>query len=371
MLQSWLTLYHSRTLGSGDWQRALSTFGTADAVLSAPLSGLRAIGLDRESAQQLLQAGQADSPVRKQVDEDLAWQEAADNHHIVALPDADYPESLKQIANPPPVLYLRGQRCCLGDRQVALVGSRKASPYGREQAFSLARELAGRGITVTSGLAEGIDACAHRGALHAGGSTVAVLGNGIDVCFPGVNRELYEDIAATGLLISEFARGTPPKARQFPQRNRIISGLSLGVVVVEGTVRSGSLITARLAMEQNREVFAVPGSVRNPQSRGCHQLLREGAALAEQAGDVLETLELDGGPSPTADLFRVKAPPVLPAALQAVLDQIDDDPVPIDHLVQRTGLTLAELSRHLLQLEIRGRISRDASGYRRQSVSGG
>ncbi|MEX1196450.1 MAG: DNA-processing protein DprA [Pseudohongiellaceae bacterium] len=367
MLSHWLTLYHSRALAPGDWRRLLDRFGTPDAILGASADVLRAAAIAEGTAEAVLDAAAPGNPVREEVEADLEWLEQSPDHHLLTLADEGYPDLLKEIRPAPPVLYLVGQRERLCDRQIAVVGSRKSSPYGRDQAFELSAGLANCGITVTSGLAAGIDACAHRGALRAGGATVAVLGNGVDVVFPRSNRALYGQIREQGLLVSEFARGTPPRAEQFPRRNRIISGLSRGVVVVEGTVRSGSLITARLAMEQNREVLAVPGSVRNPQSRGCHQLLREGAGLAENAGDVLEQTGLAPDGTPAQDsLFRHAPPPVLPDSLQSVLGKITDDPVPIDQLVQRTGLTLSDLSRALLQLEIRGRISRNALGYCRQ-----
>jgi len=365
MLSSWLTLYHSFSLSPGDWPRLLKTFGSPDGVLGASATALRQAGLDPESSARLLAAPTPGSPVRKRVAEDLEWLAQDAGHHIVTLADEDYPDRLGEISAAPPLLYLDGQRACLGRPQVAVVGSRKASAYGHDQAFTLAAGLARQRVTVTSGLAQGIDASAHRGALQGGGTTVGVLGTGIDVVFPRANRRLHDRIREQGLLVSEFARGTPPRAEQFPRRNRIISGLSRGVVVVEGTVRSGSLITARLAMEQNREVFAVPGSVRNPQSRGCHQLLREGAMLAEGAADVLQQTGLahrTGAEQPA--LFRHAPPPALPEELQSVLNQIEDHPVPIDELVQRTGKSLSALSRALLQLEIRGRICRNALGYR-------
>lgn len=372
MLSHWLTLYHSRALTPGDWRRLLSRFDTPESILGATAAALRKAGIDEQAATSVLNAGRPGSPVQQDVDADLEWLERAPEHHLLTLEDDDYPRLLKEVRPVPAVLYLVGQREQLNDTQVAVVGSRKSSAYGRDQAFEFSAGLAAHGITVTSGLAAGIDACAHRGALRAGGGTVAVLGNGVDVVFPRVNRPLYEQVREQGLLVSEFARGSQPRADWFPRRNRIISGLARGVLVVEGSVRSGSLITARLAMEQNRDVLAVPGSVRNPQSRGCHQLLREGAALAEGVDDVLRQIGVAGAGEPVQDtLFRHAPPPVLSEPLQSVLKEIPDDPVPIDKLVQATGLTLSDLSRVLLELEIRGRISRNALGYRRQGFRSG
>ena len=199
----------------------------------------------------------------------------------MTLHDARYPELLKQIADPPSILFVQGDVSLLAKWQIALVGSRNPSASGRDTAYEFSRYLAQDGITINSGLAMGIDAASHQGALAAGGKTIAVIGTGLDRVYPAKHRELAHEIASTGAIVSEFALGTSPRAENFPRRNRIISGLSLGTVVVEAAVKSGSLITARMAMEQGREVFAIPGSIHNPLARGCHQLIRQGAKLVE------------------------------------------------------------------------------------------
>ena len=212
------------------------------------------------------------------------------HHHLVAFTDPRYPNSLRMLANRPVALYVAGNPQVLNDPQLSIVGSRNPTAAGRDTAFAFAESLAARGLAITSGLAEGIDSAAHRGALAAQGVTLAVLGNGLDGIYPRCNRCLSEEILFRGALISEFPLGTPPRRANFPQRNRIIGALSLGTLVVEAARRSGSLITARLAGDQNRELFAVPGSIHNPLSRGCHELIRQGAKLTETVADILSEL---------------------------------------------------------------------------------
>lgn len=370
MLTSWLRLFHLHALSPGEWQRLLERFGGPEPIADASTAELRSVGLDAETIDTLGRLTTPDERLTEKVESDLAWRDSSPSHHILTLADPEYPDLLRRISTPPPVLYLRGELAHLRPPSVALVGSRRASPYGREQATLLAHSLARNGVVVSSGLAAGIDACAHRGALRADRGTIAVLGNGVDVHFPPGNRKLQEQIAEQGLLLSEFARGTPPRASQFPRRNRIISGLGRGVVVVEGTLRSGSLITATQAGEQGREVMALPGSVRNPQSRGCHRLLRDGAMLVESAEDILGAVGLGAEASAQAGLPGIGAP-VLPPALQEVLENLEDHPISIERLIPRTGMTLSMLSRALVQLEIRGRVGRNADGYWRQRVRAG
>ncbi|MYM63746.1 DNA-processing protein DprA [Pseudomaricurvus sp. HS19] len=287
--------------------------------------------------------------------------------------DPGYPELLRQISQPPPLLYLLGNAALLESPQVAFVGSRRATRGGLHNSQEFARYLAAAGITITSGLALGIDAAAHRGALAASGATVAVLGTGIDCIYPRSNRQLAEEIvAAGGLLVSEFAPGTGPHAANFPRRNRVVSGLSLGVLVVEAALQSGSLITARLALEQNREVFAIPGSIHNPLSRGCHALLRDGATLVETAMDIAAGLQ---GWVPLAT--REKAPAAEAASdhglsgneLQ-VWQLLDEEPLSLDELAPALGLPVAELLGILMALEIRGLVLQEAgSACRAPGVS--
>jgi len=285
---------------------------------------------------------------------------------VLTLSDPDYPPLLRCITDAPTVLFLRGDPTCLSGALLAVVGSRHPTRPGEETARSFARALARQGLGVVSGLAVGIDAAAHRGALDAGGVTVAVAAHGPDSVYPPRHRELAERIAAGGALVSEFLPGTPPLREHFPRRNRVISGLSLGVLVVEAAVRSGSLITARLAGEQGREVFAIPGSIHNPMARGCHRLIRQGAKLVETVADLIEELGWREGPAaPSGRVDDAPAPlPELDADYVTVLDAMGYDPATVDVLVQRTGLTPQALSSMLLSLELRGIVDPlPGSGY--------
>lgn len=269
---------------------------------------------------------------------------------LLTLSDERYPRLLREIARPPLLIYVRGNVSALALPQIAVVGSRQSSPAGAATAADFAKVLAASGFAITSGLALGIDGAAHRGALVTG-VTIAVLGSGLDQIYPRQHRALADAIvAAGGALVSEFSLGTPPLAKNFPRRNRVISGLSLGVVVVEAAPRSGSLITARLAMEQGREVFAIPGSIHNPQARGCHQLLREGATLVETAADIVEQL---GGLLAYKDCEASAPPtPAYSEEEESVLRQLGFDPLDLDTLVARTGMTASLLSRVLVNLEL-------------------
>ncbi|MBC52768.1 MAG: DNA-protecting protein DprA [Gammaproteobacteria bacterium] len=319
-----------------------------------------------------------------------AWL-AQPGNHLVTVDDADYPPLLRQIDDHPSYLYVRGDPAVLARPMIAIVGSRDSTAYGREVAFRLGVELAQKGFVVCSGLAAGIDTEAHKAAVKAGCPTVAVLGNGLHDIYPPGNRTLAGQIAAAGppqgALISELSLDAPPVASHFPSRNRIISGLSLGVCVVEATLRSGSLITARLALQQNREVFSVPGSVNSHRSRGCHDLLRQGAVLVETADDILSHVEsLYHG---QMDLLAQLRPAtgsdaVLPAADSAghggsdphrsvpgegensVLACIGEDPVNMDALVTRTGLTVSALSQQVLTLELSGAIVKRGGSWVRR-----
>lgn len=266
---------------------------------------------------------------------------------LVTWDDASYPELLRQIHDPPLFLYVFGELTAQDGGAIAVVGSRDASPYGRHMTAVISEGLASRGITVVSGLARGIDAAAHDAALRAGGRTVAVLGSGIDVVYPSEHHRLHMRIAKTGAVVSEYPMGTQPDAENFPARNRIISGLSLGTVVVEATERSGSLITAQFAVEQGREVFAVPGPV-GARTRGTHQLLRQGAALAESADDVVREVapHLRTAPAPSA--------PSLSDLETAIVAQLDALPRNVDELIARTGLPAGTVLETLLVLELRG-----------------
>ncbi len=286
-------------------------------------------------------------------------------HTLLQLHDSSYPALLREISDPPRQLYLRGDVRLLNSPMLAIVGARRASVAGLQAAESLAAAAAAVGLTVCSGLALGVDAAAHRGALEAGGETVAVMGTGIDTLYPPRNRDLGEQIARAGCLVTEYPPGALPHAGNFPRRNRIISGLSLGVVVVEAAERSGSLITARLAGEQGREVFALPWSGGHGAGAGCLRLLRDGAKMVQSIDDVLEEL-----PSLYA-AFREANPRPEPDDANAgehgasLLDLIGDAQVPADHLVELSGLPVAEVFAQLSQLELAGRVARGAGGYYR------
>ncbi|WP_293644101.1 DNA-processing protein DprA [Thiolapillus sp.] len=306
------------------------------------------------------------NPDWEQVDTDQQWLESPDCHFI-PLTSPRYPEALADLADAPLGLFVLGRLSSLNTPQIAMVGSRNPSRGGEQTAREFARHFARSGIAVTSGLALGIDAASHRGALSGGGPTLAVMATGLDRVYPASNRELAHEIADNGALISEFPPGTSPRRGHFPRRNRIISGLSLGVLVVEAALKSGSLITARLAGEHNREVFAIPGSIHNPLARGCHRLIREGAKLVETASDVLEELApklqqfLAEPTSPVDTNTGVSTPPE-DSEHRQLLDAMGYDPVPTDTLVERTGLAPEAVSSMLLLLEMEGRVSSESGG---------
>ncbi len=304
----------------------------------------------------------------------LAWAEQP-GQHVLLDSDPRYPDILKQIADYPPLLFVKGAPDCLKRPAIAIVGSRASTAYGRSVAYHIARELAAMGLVVCSGLATGIDTQAHKAALDAGGLTVAVLGNGLASVYPLANRPLAERIIeSSGALVSEQPLSAGPVAYHFPQRNRIISGLSLGTLVVEANMRSGSLITARMALEQSREVFAVPGSVNSPVSRGCHKLLRQGAVLTESAEDIVEHIRFlcqaqlsmsypdfilgDSAATAPANLRTRVA-----RHLRPLLAQISQDPVTADQLMAQTGMDLGTLSAGLLELELNGLVGHEGNRW--------
>lgn len=303
------------------------------------------------------------------VEQARRWAEQP-NHHLLSLTDSDFPQRLREIPSPPPLLYLIGDPRLLETPQLALVGSRHPTAIGAETAREFARYLAGVGLTITSGLATGIDGAAHQGALDGGGATVAVLGTGIDRVYPARHRDLAHAIVdGGGALVSEFPLGTPPLRGNFPRRNRIISGLSLDTLVVEAALQSGSLITARIALEQGREVFAVPGSIHNPLARGCHRLIRDGAKLVETAQDILEELavplrgylEVSGATETTVEGAEFD----LDEEYRRLLEAVDESATPVDLLISRSGLTAEEVSSMLLLLELHGWVTSSAGGYLR------
>ncbi len=314
------------------------------------LSVLVAQGVRQEEAKRLMKVSQA------ALDAHLTWLDAP-NHWLMMWQDEDYPMLLRDIDHPPPVLMGMGRRDLLNDPQVAVVGARHASQEGLRNAQDFAAVLSQAGIAVTSGLAHGIDAAAHRGALGAIGSTLAVVGTGLDRVYPAAHKALAHEIAAQGTLLSIFPLGTPPKARHFPLRNRVVSGLSLGTLVVEAAEKSGSLITARQALKQGREVFAIPGSIHNPMAKGCHQLIKQGAKLVECAQDILEELapqlKLPLQQSAAQD---ERATATLSDAQQKLLAQMAFEPVTLDTLAVMTRWPVSSLQSTLLTLEMAGLI---------------
>ena len=297
-------------------------------------------------------------------EKDQRWLENAGST-LLPCTDPAYPPLLRQIADPPMVLFLRGDVNLLGQPLLAMVGSRNPSTEGRRNAEEFAAYLSGCGLGIVSGMALGIDAASHRGALKSGGTTIAVWGTGLDKPYPPSHRELAEEIAARGLLVSEFLPGTPPLPHNFPRRNRIISGLSVGTLVVEAAHTSGSLITARLASEQGREVFAIPGSIHNPLAHGCHRLIREGAKLVESAGDILEELAplLKLEPANVVNALPMPAVEADDPEYRLLLNSMDHAPTSVDSLVERTGLTPDVVSSMLLMLELQGQVEATPGGH--------
>ncbi len=295
----------------------------------------------------------------KAVEMDLAWEQKNGNH-LISLEDEHYPALLKEIYDPPTVLYARGNIHCLQTATVAIVGTRKPSFSGGETAQRFARELSCHNLTIVSGLAEGIDTYAHQGCLDANGKTIAVMGTGINRIYPYKSQHLAEKITENGLLVTEFALNCPPRPGHFPRRNRIISGFSLGTLVVEAAIKSGSLITARLAMEQNREVFAIPGSIHNAQARGCHHLLQQGAKLATCIKDITDELGMNVVPA------RVETKqPALAILNTNLVKCVGFDATTMDEIMKRSGLSFEKVASALVDLELNGVIKTVPGGYAR------
>ena len=348
-LQSWLRLIRAPGVGPVLGARLLSAFGSPQATLDASGSAWQKAGLPRSLHAGLSQIDE------KHIAGDLRWLEG-EGRGLITLADERYPERLKEIAAPPLLLFYQGDVELLSQPQIAIVGARAATAAGLETAKGFAAELSRRGLVITSGLALGIDGAAHRGAIEAQGKTIAVCATGLDRVYPARHRALAHEISANGVLISEFPPGTPPLPEHFPRRNRLISGLSLGVLVVEAAPESGSLITARLALEQGREVFAIPGSIHAPQSRGCHALIRQGAKLTETVHDVLEELHEFMHDEAAFEETSASPQPKLEPMQQRVLDALGFDSASFDDLVERTSLPLENLSSALLALELQGHI---------------
>ena len=356
-IEAWLILLRAPGFGAARLRELIERHGAARHALAA------ARHTDQAACRDWLRA-----PDAKRIADDLDWL-AAPAHHLLVAGSEDFPPLLRDVPGAPAALFVVGAPALLWQPQIAIVGSRSASHAGLSNARNFARALSAAGFAITSGLAEGIDAAAHLAALDAGAPTIAVLGTGPDLVYPVRHRELAGRIVASGALVTEFPPGTPGRPEHFPQRNRIIAGLALGTLVVEAGLRSGSLITARSASEQGREVLAIPGSIHNPLARGCHQLIRQGATLVETAGEIIEAVapiagrlgaelreRLDPGPS------TASAAPARDADYEALMAALGHEPVGIDTLAARTGLPVAALSSMLLVLELEGEVAAERGG---------
>jgi len=355
---AWFRLLESPGIGRGTARALLAAFGSAEAVMTAGSNRLRHVAGEAMTA--ALTARHEEIEARLAVAQ--AWRHTAPaERHVIVLGDPHYPPLLLQTADPPLLLYVQGDLSALGPPALAIVGSRNPTPQGADNARSFARHLSDAGLAVVSGLALGIDGAAHDGALAGHSATIAVVGTGLDRVYPARHRHLAHRIMASGAIVSEFAPGTPPLAPNFPQRNRIIAGLTRGTLVVEAALQSGSLITARLASEAGREVFAIPGSIHSPQSRGCHALIKQGAKLVESAPDILEELCWGDGPAVSAPAAQSGSDPLLSA--------LGHDPATLDVLGARTGYGAAELSARLLELELAGQVSRLPGGLYQRRIA--
>jgi DNA processing protein len=384
-LAAWLRLIETPALGREAIRQLLSAFGSPQRVLAASQSALREIGASKAVAEAL---GRPGIDIQTRLDATLAWlaDAGANPRHVIAIGDPLYPQLLLETPDPPLLIHAIGDVALLQTAAVAIVGSRNPTPQGLENARAFAAHLSHAGVPVVSGLALGIDGAAHEGALEGPAGTIAVVGTGIDSVYPRRHLDLAQRIASHGLIISEYPLGTPPLAAHFPQRNRIIAGLTRGTLVVEAAIQSGSLITARMALEAGRDVFAIPGSIHSPQSRGCHLLIKQGAKLVDRAEDVLEELHLLPQPAAvaTAPDASVDAPakrlafdatrsaggaetertggvddPIDESCpKEPLLDVLGFDPMTLDELVARTGWPSHELSGRLLDLELQGRVAR-------------
>ena len=380
-LAAWLRLLLTDGIGSATTRRLLAAFGLPQAVFLQPHAALRQVVSSRQADALLCEP----DGLSAQLEETQRWLHSAPDgtqRCIVTLGDALYPPSLLNIEDPPPLLYVEGridvlENCGWPPRAIAIVGSRSPTPQGALNARRFARELGTAGVCITSGMALGIDGAAHEGALEARGGaahgivTIAVLGTGINICYPRRHAALAQRIAASGLLVSEYLLGTPPAPPNFPRRNRIIAGLSHGTLVVEAALRSGSLITARLAAEQGKSVFAVPGSIHSQLSRGAHSLIRQGACLSENVQDVLQEMQWEGSAPMPATTPAAPSPATSEAGNDDddLLRALGADPVSLDALQARTGWLTEQLQVRLLELELAGQLARLPGGMFQRTAS--
>jgi DNA processing protein len=357
-LDAWLRLLRTPGIGRTSARRLLAACGSPQAVFDArPATLQELVGAEAASALK-------DRPPRhdEQLAATSAWLGGDATRHVITLGDAAYPAALLETADPPLLLYAQGRVELLRAASIAVVGSRNPSAQGSDNARAFAKHLSQAGLTVVSGMALGIDGAAHDGALAGAGSTIAVMGTGADRVYPARHRALAHRIAAEGLLLTEFEIGVPPLAENFPQRNRIIAGLARGTLVVEAALPSGSLSTARAALEAGREVFAIPGSIHSPQSRGCHALIKQGAKLVESAEDITSELQWNADPPTRTSTGEPEDSPLLQA--------LGHEPATLDALGARTGMSAADLNAQLLELELDGRVARLPGGlFQRRSAA--
>lgn len=361
----WLGLNAIDGLGAQTLCQLLREFGSPDQIYQASHHQLSKV-VSTAIASEIVK-GVNTSAIQTSLD----WLQHEGNH-LITFADAHYPQQLLQIANPPPILFAKGQVKWLNHPSIAMVGSRSSTPQGEKNAEDFATSLANFGLCVVSGLALGIDGAAHRGALKATSSyaagTIAVVGTGLDIVYPAKHRDLAHKIVQHGLIISEFTLGTPSRAQNFPRRNRIISGLSLGCLVVEANVQSGSLITAKLALEQGREVFAIPGSIHSPVAKGCHLLIKQGAKLVENTQDIMDELSSNGHPlwlkQDLADSKNITTTHSNSDdnAFNLILSALGHDPITMDALIIATGLSAEQLSSQLMMLELEGKVATVSGG---------
>jgi DNA processing protein len=357
--RAWFVLARAR-LEPGRLRELLEKYESAECIVSLPARSLSKLQLGDAALRAIR------TPDEAAIAADLAWLSDGENH-LIHPQSGHWPQLFRELADPPAILYLRGRPESLQLPCLAIVGSRNPTRGGVLNAYEFARHMGATGFGIVSGLAQGIDTAAHKGALDAGATTVAVLGHGIDRVYPAANRALAHRVAAQGALVSEYPLGTHPRKEHFPERNRLISGLCLGTLVVEAARRSGSLITARLAAEQGREVFAIPGSIHNAMSRGCHQLIRQGAKLVESADDIasefgplVQHLMQNAEQQPHTD--PAEAAPRHDAEYDKLLSVLGHDPATVDELARQSGLTIGQVSSMLLILELEGEIEALNSG---------
>jgi DNA processing protein len=374
--RNWLTIVNAPSIGGASLIRAIESLGGVSDVVSASHRDLVVHGFPEASAQAITQ------PDLAAIDTGLQWLSHPD-HHLLCWDSDDYPPLLRRIDGPPAALFVDGDPTCLWQPQIAVIGSRNPTAGGLDHARDFASTLARQGITITSGLASGIDTAAHAAAMDAGAMTIAVNGTGLDIVYPSGSRNVAECIRNQGAMISELPLGSPPKRQHFPSRNRIISGLSLAVLVIEAGLNSGTLITARKAAEQGRDVFALPGSLHNPMAKGCHRLIREGARLVETTADIMQELgplaaelqmdirerlaQLDATQQvPAKPTHRGKTHRSIPllddADYSALWDLLGYDPKPIDNIIEQSGLSAREVSSMLLMMELKGMIRKNGDG---------